>query len=356
MAAYISFQPTDFFNTLLYAGTSATWTAHSGLGFQPNFTWHKSRTSTGWHGFCDSVRGVDASSGCKAVYSNSNNAEESSTSEYLDGYQSDGFTVGLNGTFGANGEDYAAWCWKMGTSSGITTNGSTNITPLGYSFNATAGQSIIYYNGNQTAGDKVPHGLGVKPDLIIIKDLDAENSWHVYHKSHGATKYMLLNTNESVNTNTNRWNDTEPDSVNFTLGSTAAVNGNDNNYIAYCFAEKKGYSRFGTFTGTGQLDAPFIPLGFRAAFFMYKRVDAAAHWTFHTNKIDGYNEVTKSINANEDNAESTSTGDNDIDICASGVKLREDNTHINASGASYIYIAFAEFPFVSSNGKAGVAR
>ena len=97
MAAYISFQPTDFFNTLLYAGTSATWTAHSGLGFQPNFTWHKSRTSTGWHGFCDSVRGVDASSGCKAVYSNSNIAEESSTSEYLDGYQSDGFTVGLNG-------------------------------------------------------------------------------------------------------------------------------------------------------------------------------------------------------------------------------------------------------------------
>ena len=350
--AFISFNPTDHFSPKIYTGTGSTQTI-SGFGFEPSVTWIKDRGTGNSHDIYDSVRGAG-----KRIRPASTVVEnDRSGTDSVSAWTSDGFTlIGANGANNESGLNYATLNWKMGTTSGITTNGSTNITPLGYSFNATAGQSIIHYNGNQTAGDKVPHGLGVKPDLIIIKDLDAENSWHVYHKSHGATKYMLLNTNESVNTNTNRWNDTEPDSVNFTLGSTAAVNGNDNNYIAYCFAEKKGYSRFGTFTGTGQLDAPFIPLGFRAAFFMYKRVDAAAHWTFHTNKIDGYNEVTKSINANEDNAESTSTGDNDIDICASGVKLREDNTHINASGASYIYIAFAEFPFVSSNGKAGVAR
>ena len=347
--AYISFQPTDFFKTVIWTGTQLEH-AITGVGFSSDFTWIKARSDVLGHYLFDTVRGATY-----AVATNSSEVEFSDA-QYLQSWQSDGFTLGTNSAINGTGDDVVGWNWKGGTTSGIATNGSTTITPSAYSFSADAGISILKYTGNDTAGAKVAHGLGAVPKAIIIKSTASTNSWNGYHVYNGATKYMILDSTESVNTNTNRWNDTEPDSVNFTLGSTAAVNGNDNNYIAYCFAEKKGYSRFGTFTGTGQLDAPFIPLGFRAAFFMYKRVDAAAHWTFHTNKIDGYNEVTKSINANEDNAESTSTGDNDIDICASGVKLREDNTHINASGASYIYIAFAEFPFVSSNGKAGVAR
>ena len=342
----------DFFNTLLYAGTSATWTAHSGLGFQPNFTWHKSRTSTGWHGFCDSVRGVDASSGCKAVYSNSNNAEESSTSEYLDGYQSDGFTVGLNGTFGANGEDYAAWCWKMGTSSGITTNGSTNITPLGYSFNATAGQSIIYYNGNQTAGDKVPHGLGVKPDLIIVKDVVDSNSWNVYHVSNGATKYMLLDSSESVNTNTNRWNDTEPDSVNFTLGASAAVNGNDNNYVAYCFASKRGYSRAGNYTGDSSSSGQFIYTGFKPTFILLKNSPSSADWQLIDNKRLGYNVDNNRIKANSTQAEATTDY---LDLLSNGFKIRSGSGDYNASGDMYIYMAFGQ-SIVGTNNIPATAR
>ena len=342
----------DFFNTLLYAGTSATWTAHSGLGFQPNFTWHKSRTSTGWHGFCDSVRGVDASSGCKAVYSNSNNAEESSTSEYLDGYQSDGFTVGLNGTFGANGEDYAAWCWKMGTSSGITTNGSTNITPLGYSFNATAGQSIIYYNGNQTGGDKVPHGLGVKPDLIIVKDVVDSNSWNVYHVSNGATKYMLLDSSESVNTNTNRWNDTEPDSVNFTLGASAAVNGNDNNYVAYCFASKRGYSRAGNYTGDSSSSGQFIYTGFKPTFILLKNSPSSADWQLIDNKRLGYNVDNNRIKANSTQAEATTDY---LDLLSNGFKIRSGSGDYNASGDMYIYMAFGQ-SIVGTNNIPATAR
>ena len=342
----------DFFNTLLYAGTSATWTAHSGLGFQPNFTWHKSRTSTGWHGFCDSVRGVDASSGCKAVYSNSNNAEESSTSEYLDGYQSDGFTVGLNGTFGANGEDYAAWCWKMGTSSGITTNGSTNITPLGYSFNATASQSIIYYNGNQTGGDKVPHGLGVKPSLIIVKDVVDANSWNVYHVSNGATKYMLLDSSETVNTNTNRWNDTEPDSVNFTLGASAAVNGNDNNYIAYCFANKRGYSRAGKYTGDGASSGQFIYTGFKPSFILVKCETHAEPWLLWDNKRAGYNVKNYRLNPNQNVVENTS---DEIDLLSNGFKFRSSGAHLNGDGRTYIYMAFGQ-TIVGTNNIPATAR
>ena len=165
-----------------------------------------------------------------------------------------------------------------------------------------------------------------------------------------------LNLTEATADISTRWNDTAPTSSVFSVSTSTEVNDNSVGMITYLWRGVQGYSKFGSFVSNGNADGTFCYLGFRAAFFMYKRVDAAAHWTFHTNKIDGYNEVTKSINANEDNAESTSTGDNDIDICASGVKLREDNTHINASGASYIYIAFAEFPFVSSNGKAGVAR
>tara|TARA_R100001594_G_scaffold32336_2_gene60056 strand:+ start:398 stop:1459 length:1062 start_codon:yes stop_codon:yes gene_type:complete len=352
--AFISFNPTDHFSPKTYSGTGSTQTI-SGFGFQPDMTWIKDRGTGNSHDIYDSVRGAG-----KRIRPSSVVVEnDRSGTDSVSAWTSDGFTlIGANGANNESGLSYATWNWKAGTTSGIATNGSTTITPSAYSFNQTAGFSIVTYTGNDTAGAKVAHGLGATPALIIIKSRTSENSWNVYHQSNGATKYMLLDSNESVNTNTNRWNDTAPDSVNFTLGSTGATNGSgsDSPFIAYCFAEKKGYSRFGTFTGTGQVDGPFIPLGFRAAFFMYKRVDAAAHWTFHTNKIDGYNEVTKSINANEDNAESTSTGDNDIDICANGVKIREDNTHINYSGGSLIYIAFAEFPFVSSNGKAGVAR
>ena len=240
----------------------------------------------------------------------------------------------------------------MGTTSGITTNGSTNITPLGYSFNATAGQSIIYYNGNQTGGDKVPHGLGVKPDLIIVKDVVDANSWNVYHVSNGATKYMLLDSSESVNTNTNRWNDTEPDSVNFTLGASAAVNGNDNNYIAYCFANKRGYSRAGKYTGDGASSGQFIYTGFKPSFILVKCETHAEPWLLWDNKRAGYNVKNYRLNPNQNVVENTS---DEIDLLSNGFKFRSSGAHLNGDGRTYIYMAFGQ-TIVGTNNIPATAR
>ena len=155
--AYISFKPKGFFSPFLYPGSASTWNAHTGLGFQPDMTWHKSRTSTGWWGVADAVRGVDADPGCKSLYTNANNTEDTSTTEYLDGYQSDGFTTGVNGSFGENGQNYSSYCWKMGTTSGLS--GGT-ITPTGYSINTSAKQGVYAYTGNYTSGATIAHGLG----------------------------------------------------------------------------------------------------------------------------------------------------------------------------------------------------
>ena len=345
--AYISFQPSDFFNTLLWTGNSTTDRAMTGVGFQPDFLWIKGRNEGTDHELQDSVRG-------STKYLNSNdNGVEGTETEGVKSFDSDGYTLGNANYWNWTAKTFVGWSWKAGTTSGITTNGSTNITPIGYSFSATAGQSIIYYNGNQTGGDKVPHGLGVKPSLIIIKDVIDSNSWNVYHVSNGATKYMLLDSSESVNTNTNRWNDTEPDSVNFTLGASAAVNGNDNDYIAYCFAEVKGFSSIGCYTGTGQTTGPFIPCGFRPAFVIIKRIDGADNWVMFDDKRDGYNVDNNILYPNLSNVEATSDY---LDLTSNGFTLRWSDSKANYSGGSYIYAAFAEFPFVSSNSKAGVAR
>ena len=350
MAAYISFQPTDFFNTILYNGT-ASQQAITGVGFQPDYTWIK-RREVNWHCLVDAVRGAT-----KRLSSNVNNAEvtDATAVESLD---TDGFTVGIdsNGYTNQSGGTYVAWNWKTGTTSGIATNGSTTITPTAYSFNQTAGISIVQYTGNETAGAGLAHGLGAVPGLMIFKRLDGATPWQVYHQSLGPTKNMVLNTTGLEETYTTRYNDTAPDSVNAILGTTTYINKSGSPHVGYIFAEKKGFSSFSKYTGNGNADGPFIYTGFRPAFVITKSFSASANGWYVMDRLrsNPYNSQDGRLEADSSGAENDTAID--IDFLSNGFKLRSSDGGFNTSGTEYIYMAFAEFPVVSSNSKAGVAR
>ena len=349
--AYISFQPSGNYKTHLYNGTGSS-QAVTGLGFQPDVVWMKNRIDTRNHNLFDALRGVFMN-----LIVNTDAAEASATNS-LTSFDSDGFTVqDSNETNEAGGDGYANWNWRMGTTTGIA--GSPSITPTSYSFNAAAGQSIIRYTGNAVAGATVPHGLGVAPDLIVAKTLDSSWSWPVYHVGMGATKYVYLDSTQAVLTDTTKWNDTAPTSTLFSLGTSGAGNASGDDYVAYCFASLKGYSKMGSFIGNANADGPFIFTGFRPAFVMIKNISAVEAWNLWNDKTStsGKNVADKNVQPNSSAAEQTSvSGVKEIDLVSNGFKVRGSNTELNGSGNTLIYAAFAEFPIVSSNSKAGVAR
>ena len=351
MAAYISFQPSDFFNTVLYTGNAAA-NSVTGVGFTPNFVWFKSRTSVASYQLIDSVRGNSSS-----IVSSSAAAAIDPTGDGFTSLDSDGYT--FNGSGGGGNvnaaQDFVAWNWKGGTTSGIATNGSTTITPSAYSFSQTAGFSVIKYSGNSTGGAKVAHGLGATPAMVMVKNLGGTDSWMVYHQNSNAVPedYLLqLNTTGSVVDNT-MWNDTAPDAVNLTLGTDNGVNGSYD-YVAYSFAEKKGYSKFGSYIGNNNVDGPMIYTGFRPAWVLFKRYDNSENWSLYDNKRGPINVISLGLRPNIDNIESNYGGSNTVDFLSNGFKIREGGTNIN--NGTYIYSAFAEYPLVSSNSKSGVAR
>ena len=345
--AYISFQPSDFFNTKLYTGTAAE-LAITGVGFPPDMTWSKSRSLVKNHYLFDSVRGAT-----KNLAPNDTD-EEATSAQRLKSWQSDGFTLGTSAGTNDSSATFASWNWYGGTTTGIATNGSTTITPTGYSFNATSGQSIIAYTGNSTAGAKVPHGLGIAPDYMLVKKLNAGQSWAVYHTAIGPTKYLRLNTDSAVLTGTDRWNDTATDSVNFTVGDAGDTNG-ALNYIAYCFASVKGYSKFGSYIGNGNVDGSFVYTGFRPAYVLIKNI-VTSNWFIADDKRPGANAPYNYTLLADTNGAEVTSGGNNIDILSNGFKARSTGSYTNGSGTEMTYMAFAEFPFVSSNSKAGTAR
>ena len=345
MAEYITFQPSDNFNTKLYTGTGSS-NAITGVGFQPDATWIKGRNTTYNHVFTDSVRGVT-----EEIYPNTSGGEVTNA-QGLTAFGADGFTVGTDAGYNGNTNTYVSWNWKGGTTSGIATNGSTTITPSAYSFNQTSGCSIIKYTGNGTAGAKLAHGLGAKPDFIIIKGLDATTDWDVYQSSLGATKWLELNADGSVSTSTNRWNDTEPDSVNITLGDSTHVN-DSSAFVAYCFSAKRGYSKFSSYAANGNADGAFIYTGFRPAFILLKDTGTNA-WYLMDNKRNGYNYMNKGLIPSQTSVEQA--GSYGVDFLSNGFKCRTTDGWTNGSGLTYLYAAFAEFPLVSSNDIPTVAR
>jgi len=338
---------TDNFNTVTYTGNGST-NAITGVGFQPDFTWIKRRDGgTTSHQLFDAVRGVT-----KRLYSNTTDAENTNATT-LTAFGTDGFTVGSNTGVNPNGNGVVAWNWKAGTGAGSSnTDGSINTTYT--SVNTTAGFSISKYTGNGTTGATVGHGLGAIPKWIIVKRLDSgTTNFQVYHSSMGAEKYIQLNTTSGQSDSDVLWNDTAPTNQVFSLGNYSHVNYNGSPHIAYCFAEKTGYSKFGSYTGNGNADGTFVYTGFKPAFIMQKKTSGTSDWVIYDNKRDTSNVVTQELKPNSNAAESSNTN---IDILSNGFKQRANYAYTNNSGATYIYIAFAEAPLVGSNNVPCTAR
>ena len=344
--AYISFQPSDFFNTKLYTGTGSS-NAITGVGFQPDATWIKGRNTTYNHVFTDAVRGVT-----EELYPNTTGAEVTNA-QGLTAFGSDGFTVGTDAGYNGNTNTYVSWNWKAGTTTGIATDGSTTITPNSYSFNQTSGVSILQYTGNSTDDAKLAHGLGVAPHLVICKEQNVSaNDWAVWHVSLG-NDCLALNTTATAVAGNSRFSNTAPDAVNITLGSDSSTN-LSGNMICYAFAPKKGYSKFGSYVANNNSDGPFVYTGFRPSMvFMKNYVNGAWSWQLLDCRREGYNSSNDQLYPNTTAVEGS---DGYGDLMANGFKITTANAGINDSGATFIYAAFAEFPIVSSNDVPGVAR
>ena len=297
--------------------------------------------------YTGTVRGVT-----EALYPNINNAE-TTDAQSVTAFGSDGFSVGTSTTWNTSGA-MMCWNWKAGTTTGIDATGVT-ITPTAYSFNQTAGCSIITYTGNGVAGATVPHGLGVVPGFIIVKCTSTTGSWAVFQGSSimTATKFMYLDENQAAQSETARWNDTAPTSVLFSLGTSSSGNTNTATYVAYCFAPVQGYSKYGEYEGTGNADGTFIFTGFRPALIITKRVDSTSNWFLWDNKRNGYNPANDYFLIDTTGAESPATN---IDILSNGFKFKSSDVAFNASAGDYIYMAWAESPFVNDSGVPSNAR
>jgi hypothetical protein len=307
-------KPGLHFNTKLYTGNGSAGNAQTGVGFQPDFTWIKSRSATYNHGLYDVVRGVT-----KRIVSNNNNAEDT-RADALTAFGTDGFTLGTDNQVNANSATYASWNWKAGGAGSANTAGTINST---VSVNTTAGFSIVKWTGNGVAGASIGHGLGVVPKLIIVKRLNDTANWTVYHHELGNTHRLELNTNTASTSDAGAWNNQTPTTTLFYTGNNLTVGNNGSNYIAYCFAEKRGYSKFGTYTGNGSTNGTFVYTGL------------------------GYNPENRTLYPNGTN---TDQNEDDADLLSTGFKLRSNGNDSNASGSTYIYLAFAAETLVDSTG------
>jgi hypothetical protein len=343
---------TDYFNTKLYTGNGSSQSI-TGVGHQPDFVWIKDRDNTRDHQLFDAVRGAG-----KILHSNATNAEGTDTNR-LSAFNSDGFSLGSSADVNDNSQKLTSWNWKAGTTSGIATNGETDITPTAYSFNQTNGFSIVKYTGTGTSGEGVPHGLNAKPQWIFVKRLNATESWQVFTQPQlnisNATKYLKLDATNAEATSNSRWNGWQPDTYNFYLGNDGSVNASGGTYIAYVFAAKTGYSKFGSYTGNGNANGTFCYTGFKPAWVILKRTDNTSRWRMYDNKINPFNVVDTRLSAESSDAENTSAL-NAIDMISQGFKIRTSESQLNASGGSFIYMAFAEAPLVGSNGVTAKAR
>ena len=265
---------TDYFNTKLYTGNGSAGNAITGVGFQPDWTWIKNRDAAYWHQTFDAVRGASAG----ALYTNQTAAQDYMGGNGLASFNSDGFTVNSNDGCNGNGQDLVAWNWKAGDSNtSVSASGSGNnaINACTYRANTTAGFSICKWTGNGSAGATVGHGLGSAPKVVITKRYDGgTNNWVVGHGAIGFTKVIYLNTTAGSASDSGSWNNTAPSSTVFTVGSNNESNGNGYEFISYCFAEKTGYSKFGSYQGNNNSNGSFCYLGFKASFIMVKSSSA----------------------------------------------------------------------------------
>ena len=341
-------KPSDYFNTKLYTGNGGTQSI-TGVGFQPDFNWTKSRTTTQSHVLTDAVRGVT-----KTLFTNATQAE--ATLSGITAFGTDGYTLGASDLWSENSASFASWNWKANGSGSANTDGSINST---VSANTTAGFSIATWT-TPSSGTQftIGHGLGQAPGMMIMKCTSQANSWFTYHQGLGGNvnDYLILDASAAEASQTNMWgaNGAQTNTMGFKAGTSSYTN---EPMIGYFFAEKQGYSKFLSYVGNGNDNGTFVYTGFKPSFVMIKRTNSTASWLMFDNKrANPFNEITADLRADLNNAEDASTSYNNIDFLSNGFKIRKSNADINASGGTYIYMAIAENPFVASNFNAATAR
>ena len=336
-------KPNTHFNPFIYTGGSGN-TAQTGVGFQPDLVWIKNRTQIDNHSFTDVIRGARSSMSC-----NTTDASDTNASAYLVSLDSDGFTTSDTDVVGKNGETYASWNWKAGGTAVSNTAGSITSS---VSANTTSGFSIVSYTGTG-ASATVGHGLGVAPNVIITKKTNGTVQWNFQNSMLGYSQYMALNTNEAAQA-TGGAIISSVSSTTYSCDGNDVVNASSGTYVSYCFANVKGFSKFGSYAGNGSTDGTFIYTGFKPAFIMVKSaVGGTGNWQINDSARDTFNLCNKPVYANLNEAEGVDTS---WDAVSNGFKMRQGFGSKNASGRTYIYMAFAENPLVGSNGIPTTAR
>ena len=327
-------QANDYFNVVLWTGNGSDPRNITGVGFAPDFVWGKSRSSAYNHRLYDIVRGAQ-----KALLSNATDAE-TTADDTMTAFLSDGFTV--KNSLNTNADTYVSWNWNAGGSNATNTAGSITSTVRA---NTTSGFSIVTYTGTGSAAT-IGHGLGVAPSMIIVKNRQAANSWAVYHISTGANQQLILNSTNGISSDTQGFT-AVPSSTVFSVGTGAAMDTNQTSgggqHVAYCFAPVAGYSAFGSYTGNGSADGPFVYTGFRPRYVLVKRTDtggAGFDWFIWDTARSTYNVASANLTANQTVAEGVTAYP--LDINSNGLKIRNSATAYNASGGTYIYACFAE--------------
>ena len=323
--------PSAYFQTKLYTGTgsSLALTNDGNSDLQPDWVWIKERNGATNQMLTDSVRGAT-----KTLHSQ-NTDTESTDAQALKSFNSDGFTVGTDGDVNTSSDTYVAWNWKK---------------------TADAGFDIVSYTGNGSART-ISHSLSAVPGWIIVKNRDEGESWPIYHHkntSAPATDYLALNDTHATTDSNTRWNDTAPTSSVFTVGTSDVVNKNTIKYIAYLFAEKQGYSKFGSYAANESVDGTFVYTGFKPAFVILKQSNLARDWHMFDNRRSTFNAMGRYLRPNVSGAEDS--GEDYLDLLSNGFKIKNTGNRFNDAGGTYIYMAFAENPFVTSTGIPTPAR
>ena len=351
--------PSAHFQTVTYSGNGSTQsiTNDGNSDLQPDWLWFKNRNDTQVHQLFDTNRGI-----ANSLRSNGDDVENTDDpNDRLTAINSDGFSLGDDGNPNNGSNTYVCWQWKA--NGGTTTTNDASATSVGsidsvYQANTTAGFSIVTYTGTGSIGS-LAHGLGAVPHVMIVKNRSksAGESWTVYHHKNTSapeTENLQLNTTNATSDTDAPWNDTAPTSTVFTVKNDDVTNDSGETFVGYFFTEIQGYSKFGSYTGNGNADGPFVYLGFKPAWVMAKRTDSgSSNWMMFDSKRDTFNVMDSYVVAHDAQAEADYPF---IDFLSNGFKWRHTSGHANADGGTYIYMAFAEHPFVSSKGVPVTAR
>lgn len=326
------------FDATLYTGTGANQTIINAAGFSPDIVWGKSRSTADFHVIANTVVGAN-----KYLFTNSTSAEGTLT-DVITSFNSNGFTLGANQTINVNGAASVAWQWDAGSSTVTNTNGTISSSVRA---NASAGVSVVTYTGNGTAGATIGHGLGVTPAMVIIKERSTTSAWSVWHKAFTFNEYIQLNTTGAKGT-ASGWFSANSNTFGFPTFYAGDLNDNGTTCVAYCFAEIAGFSKFGSYTGNGSADGPFVYTGFRPKFVMVKPTSYADDWLILDSSRDTYNVTSNYLRPNLSNAEGSAGV---FDFTANGFKVRFAGGAVNTNAATMIFMAFAESPFANSNSR-----